>query len=244
MGISNMRRLLLGLLLLATPAWADQRVASYMVNFNASSATLTYCRATGRLGDPYGGPQPGNNPIKTSGSSTTVTTQVANGNPFLYMVVGDVIFVTRPTGVTDTRVVVTRTDANNITVDTAVDWSTQTNGFAFTWYHIACGTTANDGWIDVAGYPDKTIVFQYDQGDATTGVDVRFECRAASPQAAPVQVYPSTGFTNYPTPGIGARTALVIYEPWSACRVGFKIDTTLGVQTIQLNAMIMVNTYR
>lgn len=214
------------LALLPAAAGAQESVGNFMYKYDLDSTTLIFCKLAGLNGDPLRGLIPGPALVKTAGSSTSVTENTVGQNPFTNIAVGDMISVRRPTGV-DTRVVVTRTDAANITVDAAVDW---TGGFQFSYKTLQCGTTANDGWIDASASASAasnvTITYNIVQQNTTTGIDMRIECRSSVIGAQPVQVYPATGFTTDTAATIGFQHAITINGRWSACRVGVKITST------------------
>lgn len=203
----------------------EQRTANWMIKYDLDSTNLTYCVVTGTQNDPFGPPMQVDTRIKTTGSSATVDEAVASTGPFAALSAGDIIFVKNDDNTTTIRVITAKSSAAEVTVDAAVDWS---SGVAFSWKKTTCGTGATNGWINVAAYEDKTMILQYDQGDLSGGLDARWECRAAGINAQPVQVYPSSGLQNFPTAniGIGARTAVVDFSPWSDCRLGVAAHTS------------------
>lgn len=233
-----MKKFLLTLLLAAFPlvAFAEVRTASFTIDYNLDSTTLIYCKETGLNGDPFGGTIAGTAKIKSVGSSVNVAEDTVGTNPFALLSVKDVIFVTFPDGTTATRTIVTRTSAAAVVLDVAVDL---TGGFAFRWYKTVCGTTAADGWIDVSPYTDKTFIAQYEQGDLGGGLDVVWECKGGSPEAAPVGIYPGeadgcgggtlgSGVCNFATATVGTKTnrfGVENYGAWNACRIGIAAHT-------------------
>lgn len=216
--------------------WADtQRTANFMIRFDVDSVTETFCRVTGQNGDPYGGTIPATPQIKTTGSSTSVTENVSGTNPFADLAVGDLLLVTRATGTggTDLRVITVRTDAANVTVDVAVDWS---GGFTFRYLKTRCGTTDADGWVDASGAKWISMTVQYEQGDLDN-LSVRWYGRAAGIGSLPVEIHPGTAgscgsgtlaarFCDFATPGQASRTTYVTEAPWNVVRMGFKRKTT------------------
>lgn len=252
-----MKKLLLLLLFLPLFASAsEQRVGTYAYKYDLDSTSVIYCALWGQQGTAMsfgGGGIPGLVPILTSGSSTSVAAVTAGTNPFTNVGVGDVIIVRRETAV-DVVYVTARADADNITVDTAVNWQNSGAGRAFSWLDLRCGTAATDGWIDVAGAQDKKFTFEYNQGDST--VDVRLECQDESIAANPVVAYPgetdgcgaggtlASGYCQFASAGVGItnRLSIVSYEPWSRCRFGIKIngsDTSdAGANLEQISAYV------
>jgi len=214
---------------------AETKNASFAYNYDVDSASLTYVRMVGQNGDPFGGSMVGPGTIKTVGSTTTVTENVASSNPFRDVGVGDVIQVSTSTTTRFTRVVVAKASDASITVDTAVDL---TAGYSWRWWDTQVGTTINDGWIDVGQMSTVAMTVQYEQGDLD-GLRVRWECKTASLGANPVIVYPGEssdcgiGGTlvvdrcNFATAGVTARlTVAVTDNPFAACRVGLAFAAT------------------
>jgi hypothetical protein len=214
---------------------AEVKNGTFAYNYDVDSASLTYVRLVGQNGDPFGGSIAGPGTIKTVGSSTTVTENVASTNPFRDVGVGDVIQVSTSTNARFTRVVVAKASDASITVDSAVDLSA---GYAWRWWDSQIGTTINDGWIDVSSYSSAAMTVQYEQGDLDA-LTVRWECRTASLGAQPVIVYPGessdcgiggtlvTDRCSFATAGVTARLAVeVLDNPFAACRVGLAFAAT------------------
>lgn len=252
-----MKRILavLALVLSAGPALAQTAAPTAPANFSYrkdyDSTTLTFCKLVGQNSNPRGGTIAGTARIKTTGSSTSVTAVTAGQLPFAALAVDDVIVVTRPgSNAVDWRVIATKTDGDNITVDTAVNWDT-TTGFEFRWLDDQCGTTDNDGWIDVqaGGMAAKNVTFMLEQVSGVTGgIDWDIECRGSGIEAAagvggtptPVIVHPGAagscapgtsagGFCNFTTAGKVSGRLKVAIPPHVTCdavRVGVKINTS------------------
>lgn len=226
-----MKKLLLAALLcLPGLAWAGSvDSASFNIQYRLDATTATYCVVKGKAGDPFRGSIPGPSTITTSGSSTTTTEGVASAAPFTLLAVGDVISVSSPDGTTANRVITAKASGSSITVDTAWDLST---AVPFSWWDVTCGTTASDGWIDVAGADRVAITFEIDQLNVTGGIDMQIQCRASGISSSPVQVFPtcSSGscatVQNYTTAGIASSTTVVLEVPYSTCRVGIFIHTS------------------
>lgn len=226
LGDLDMKTLAASLLLAlfaSAPAFAQEQVAARMaIKYDLDSDSYTYCRLEGQ-GDRVDGPGlVGPAAILTSGSSTTVSEATASTNPFTNVAVGDVIIVDG-----NVVAVTARASAASITVDTAINL---TAGKTFQYFKHACGTAATDGWVTVGPTDSVILGFELNQEDTTSGVDVRWECKAAVPSAQPVQVYPdnSAGAATktYTAAGIDARTWVNIDVAVSACRIGFKVTST------------------
>jgi len=198
-----------------------QKVASFALIYDLDSVTTVYPRMLGQGGDPWGAPMPGSGRIKTVGSTTTVTEAVAGELPFTNLAVGDVLFV-RYEGINYLRAIAAKASGASITVDSAIDLS---NNATFSWMKLEVGAAATNGWIELTDLSDKTLSVQYNIGDLTGGLDVIWECRTAGPNSAPIQVYPPTGVMTLAAPGSAIGTGLVVYEQWSACRIGLKANT-------------------
>jgi len=237
-----MRKYLLALLaLLLIPLGgvqgAEQRTASFAILYDLDATAITYPIVTGVGGSPWGAPMVGPSRIQTTGTSASVTESVVGANPFTELSVGDLLMVNLQDGTTDLRVIITRTDAANIILNTTVTWS-QTGGVAWRWLKQTTGTAATNGWIDISGLDDVVMTVYMDQVNITGGLDMRWECRAAGPNSQAVIVYPGesdgcgaagtlgTNVCNLTgTAGITSGLALVVSEPWSACRLGMFIHT-------------------
>jgi hypothetical protein len=245
--VRHYHRLVVGLLsglALAIPLlFAEQQApASAMIRYDVDSTTLTYCRAEGTSASVIGSPIAGPARVKTTGSSTTVESNTALSSALAPVVARDILFVRPPSSFGDVfaagwaAVVTVKTDANTVTVDPAVGWNA-TGGYAYTYLKTVCGTTVNDGWVDVAGATKASITIQYDQGDLDA-LAWRFECKQNTPGSSPIVVYPSegddcgiagtlvSGFCEFATAGPTANLTWEEFGAWGSCRIGFKYKTT------------------
>lgn len=191
-------RSLLAVVLLAmiVPAAAQQQnisIGQLAYRYDLDSTTLTYCRLLGSQQDPYGSPMAGRNAVATSGTATTVT--AVTGTPFTKVGVGDVLISNQPEGVTETVIVTAATSSSEVEVDPAVDWENGGDGYPFSWYDLECGTGAEDGWVGAppGEHASVLLTVEYDAGDLTGGLDMKFEARGANLGSDPVQVYPGGG---------------------------------------------------
>ena len=165
------------------------QTAYFSIGYDVESTTLTYCAMLGSRGDPWGEPLKVSVPIDTVGSSTSVSAVTAATNPFANVAVGDALFVRLGAAggnVTDMVWVTVRTDADNITVSSAVDWSA---GFVFEYLDLTCGTSSTDGWINVTKFKTVQLTIQYEIGDLG-GLDVTWECKEGSLVSEAIQAYP------------------------------------------------------
>jgi hypothetical protein len=140
----------------------------------------------------------------------------------------------------DVRVVIVRTDADNVTLSAPVTWETDAQGNTgrtFSWYKTRCGTGATDGWIDVSAATVKVFRWQFEQGDID-GLEARLECRTANLDQQPTVVFPGvatadcgagtveSGYCRYATAGITGRYDIRDENPWASCRIGFKYQSS------------------
>jgi hypothetical protein len=225
------------LLLLAGPSWAQsggKGTADLVVGYDVASTTLTYAAHVGARGDPWADPFRVNIPIETSGASTSVTAVTATTLPFADLAVGDLLLVRRDNSVTDRVWITVKTDGDNVTVSSSVDWSA---GYTFEWMDLTTGTGATDGWISVSGYKSVQMTVQYEAGDLA-GLDVVWECKEASTFSGAVQVYPgpsddcgygtlNTNVCTYATLG-DRQTVEITHNVYSYCRVGLAYRTSDG----------------
>ena len=223
------------LALLALPAVAQaQRAGNFTYKYDVASSSATYCAVLGRNGSSWLDPIVSSVPIETSGSSTTVSAVTAGTNPFTNLVAGDVILVSRDNGARDVRVVTAKASADEVTVETAVDWSAE---FPFSWLNNSCGTGAEDGWISVDSFTTVQMTVQYDGGDLDT-LDVQWFCRESALGSNPVRVYPGTDsdcgdgtlsgvLCTYSSPG-AVTTVKINSNVFSECRIGLKYGSTDG----------------
>lgn len=237
-----MKRLVLGLMLMAAPSWAQAtKQAMFSKAYDLDSASYIFCNVTGQLGDPWGPPIPGLSPIATSGPSTTVVEVTASSLPFANLGVGDIIFTTDSTGAAAIRAITAKASGASITVDSAINLGTST---PFSWKKLTCGTTAESGWISVQGWLYKKVSVHLNQMDATS-IDIKWECRDRTIDTQPEYVYPgsstasgvcpggtsASGACNYTAASIATRTSVEVDVPYDQCRVGMKINTDDGLDT-------------
>lgn len=233
-----MKRFLVALMLLALPVAAQDtgqhKAANFTYGYDVASATPTYCALVGLNGDPFGAFISGPGTIETSGSSTTVTGVNAADDVFAGVGLGDVIQVRRPDGTVDIRVVVTNADDDTITVETAIDLSA---GFTWGYKTLRCGTTADDGWVNVSGYIIAQLSVQYTAGDLDT-LDVAMFCREGALGSSSVRVYPgpssdcgdgtlSGTVCTFATVGQGIAYKIP-HNLFTACRVSLAYGSTDG----------------
>lgn len=235
--------LALALPILPAPVEAgDYAAASAVIRYDVDSSTGTSCYMAGANGSPWSQQVNGAQRIKTSGSSTTVSSETASSGAFALAVARDVISIKNP-GVETSKagpfvggtgaVITVVTDANTVTVDPAVNWA----GFSYSWLRPVCGTTAADGWIAVAGADKLVMTVQYEQGDLDALL-WNFECMQDTPGSVPNIVYPnegdtcgsagtySSGFCSFATAGTTANLSVETLGSYGQCRFVFKYAST------------------
>jgi hypothetical protein len=196
-----------------------------------STVSYSYCWTS----DPI----QGTGRVKTTGSSTTVTT-VSSVSAFGGMTTGDEIFA--KVGQTLVRRTITPHSSTQITISSAADWSNGGIGYAFQWRHRVCGYSDADGWQPVDSV--EGVAVKIDLGDgsgtaltATGGLDVSVECRLAGDDgAAPAQVL-SLNMTSVLKPT--HSQVVPISETCSSLRVGFKWGTVDTAGTDSVSAYLI-----
>lgn len=221
-------------LALALPLLASAQIEerTWVREYDVDSATLTFC-SSGTL-------ITGTGQLKTSGSSTTVTSAVAGSASLSPIVVGDQLSVVSSTGAETFRTVTAKASNDSITVSSAVDWTTPVN---FRFRKVTCGTDDESGWLPVGDFSQSLSIVQYEAGDLTGGLSVQWQCRGAAPGSKPMKIHPPTGSTDptvcgggtlstdfcvFATATVGTitnRFGVANPWPWSQCRVGFKATT-------------------
>lgn len=179
-----------------------------------------------------------NKKIKTTGSQTTPVPTVALSVPFQGRAVNDLLLLQAPNpGTTDNslveyeRAITVFTDANTITVDTALDISA---GYTFRYKRFFTGTATTDAWFDISGYRDFSVQFDVDTINATS-LDSVIECRT-SKFARPFQIQTK----NYTAVGsdvatVGSEGAVAPNGArYEQCRVGWRVNTDTGVQSVSV----------
>jgi hypothetical protein len=231
-----MRRLAVILVsLLAVTALADipPEFRPIVAAYDLTSTSYTYPL--------LGNPLSGSANVKTSGSSTTVT--AASGTPFADVAVGAELTIQTDVTTRVVRAVTAKASDTSITVDTAANLSGNgSTGYPFSYRPLSDGTGLTQGWIKVSQYSEKNYVFEVNTINATN-ITVRVECKSSGDMASPIQIYPATGGTGQcgtgvvTTAGITGRCAVVSYEPWDQCRVGFILTGDTGAQSITAGFM-------
>jgi hypothetical protein len=232
----KMRRLstlALALALLVGTAWAQVPTPKQSQAFvtwadDLTATSYTYCAMTGQYGNPFGESRLGTAAIKTTGSSTSVTEVTAGTNPFTNLAVGDMLIVRRSAtsaSITDRVSIVTRTDAANVVVSSAVNWS----GQQFRWLKKSCGTAVTDGWFGVGVF--NTVESQLEWvTKAATSLEMQTECAIGAGLPVPVWTTSATA--------AGQWSHVITAGVYDRCRVGLKLTTDTGVQVV--NAHISV----
>ena len=196
-----------------------QKTAPLVYAKDITDTSYSYCKFAGMNGDPFQ-PMLGTGRIETSGSSTTVTAETAGDAPFTSVSAGDFLLITYG-GVTYQRLVTARASATEITVNAAIN----TTGATWAWQKAACGATAADGWIGATGAWAMTFQVAVTTINATT-IGYSVECRVGALAAVAVSASTiATATTAAYT--IGAGTGA-----WDECRLGLKVNTDTGVQSV------------
>jgi len=234
-----MKRLLLFLaLLLPLPVLGQEiRSAPLLNGYDVTSTSYIYTAYLGQNNSPFGAPNTGRGRIKTAGSSTTVTENVAGELPFTSIAIGDLLIFVLPADVasgTKTYVSVTaKASGASITVSTAVDL---TGGVSFSYYKAQRGTAATDGWIGVGQDPKKSWSWEI-VSIAAASIEVIIQCKDDYLGAPLVPVYPPVSsetdecYTGSFSAAKVCKFSTVL--PYGACRFGLKVTTDGGVQNVK-----------
>lgn len=219
---------LLGLLVVAAPAAAQQSMAWSLYAYDVSAASYTYCVLAGQNGDPFGEPLLGPSRIKTDGSNTTVTEVVTDSLPFAALAVGDVIQVRRG-GVTDRVSITAKASGASITVSSAVNWAgggVEAGGSAgvdFRWLDLSCGTADTNGWIGVGTFQTVQTELDWVTKNAAS-LDMQTEC-AFGPGLA--NILETRNLT-----AAGTYSLIVTAGVYDRCRIGLKLNADGGAQVV------------
>jgi hypothetical protein len=224
-----MKRLAVAILLIAAPAIAQQNPQGYfMTRYDLDATAITYCRSNGKGGSPYGAPLSGPGQVTNAASSTTITGADLTADVFTAIAAGDTIYIhDGATGTTYARGVVTRTDADNVVVDEAVDLGG--SNFGWTWRDQTCGTAVTDGWVSAAGLENLSVGLFFKQiSDDGSGIDVRLEGTIHTPDGTTniMQIWPSKDpaaantVQNFTTAGLVSNMIVNVTAPIDSLRVG------------------------
>lgn len=224
-----MRKTILALALLAalllpmgSSAQAPTQAQGFVMwAWDLTDTSYTYCALAGYQGNPFGPPLAGSAAIKTTGSSTNITEVTAGTNPFTYLAVGDMLLVRKvPQTEFDRVVIVTRTDAANVVVNTAVDWSA---GYQFYWLDRTCGTAVTNGWFSVGTFTTIEAQTEWSTKNATS-LEMQTEC--AMGVGGPVIA------ETYSFSAVGNHAHVITAGVYDRCRVGLKLTGDTGVQVV------------
>ncbi len=169
----------------------------------------------------YGEVQTGQNYIKTSGSSTTVTEANSGDGTFQAFAAGDLISVKAGAdGAWSTRILTAVASAASVTVNSAITLAG--NAWSYRkWYN---GTASTDGWFSVRDYSTKSVQWQWVTDNATSAT-FTLEGR----------IHGGTGSELYTQTFTAVGSALIAVPEWcDEIRVGAKIDTDGGVNAVKV----------
>lgn len=225
----KLRALLALALLLSAPAYAQIPGSSRRTQFaNYDVATV----APGIYGI-YGLPVQSPKPLKTTGSSTTVSEVAAADDPFAGFVIGDLITVVRPNGLVEQRrVTAIGAIPDSVTVDTAVNWDLA-SGFQFSYQRFTVGTGANTGWWTVGSCDEKDLILSVTTINATS---ITFTV-----QGRQLGAYGVVTTTIYTRTFVAAGNEPVpVVEHMDDLRVGVEIAGDVGVQAVSATFLCRV----
>jgi hypothetical protein len=219
------------LVLLATPAWSQQRHQATMISgYNVASASYiygAYADSNASILDVtsvFGPGSPKNLKVQNVAagvSSANVVASVANSAPFVGIVAGDLLLF-NINGVEYERTVTTWTNANTIVVDSAIQLGA-TGGVTFRYKKLYMGVETTDGWFNTGSFNDFDI-----QADVNTlaaaSIDFVLECRD-SKLAKANQIFTK----NFSAVG---STAVAVSVRKELCRIGWKVNGDAGDQSV------------
>jgi hypothetical protein len=229
----------LALALAASLAWAQpvgpQLSVPMTSGYNLASTSYIYCSTGDTAGNVWSQGIEVAIPVTTSGASSTVAAVTASSAPFTNVAVGDELLFNLD-GITYRRYVTARASADSITISGAPtatinlgDGRRGTAGYGFYFRRRTCDTTATTGWFPVRGRQQVSIAITVETINATS-IDVTTYCRSGGSLQTPVEV----DTKNY-TAADGDIITLAGGTgglKWEACRVGMKVNTDTGDQSV------------
>lgn len=165
--------------------------------------------------------------VKNGAATTDITTVTASAGPFTNVRAGDLIAF-NVSGEILWRRVTTRTDANNIIVNTGV--TLPTTGVTFAYKHFLFTTDPQDGWIPVTGFDTFTVAVQVDANASTGGVISSIQCGSRTVDSAAITpdfvvevdtATVATGATGTDTTTVDLRNT----PHYTHCRAGIRFGT-------------------
>ena len=212
-------------LAMAQPAGAPL-TSDILFHYDIDSATETFCA----LGPIVSG---------TVAVSASASTNLTGTAAFTNVLVGAMLHIVTPTATYD-RGIAVRTSANAVVISGAAITVTDA---VWSYRNPVCSTTlaSMDGSFNVSRYNSALVTFNVAQQVATGGIDVRLVC-IANALSTWVQVWPAqtdttaaAAYINYTT-GTVAQKAIPLSDPYTRCKVGFKIGSADDGDDLTTNA--------
>lgn len=118
----------------------------------------------------------GDKPIKTTGSSATVTAVTGGDAPFKYLAVNDVITVQVDATFT-TRTIIAKASDDSVTVDAAVDWDNGGAGRHFRWRDVTAvaAPSTTGGLVNISGWQDVMVYVTVETYNFATNIVANIE---------------------------------------------------------------------
>lgn len=191
-------------------------------NYNLASTSYIYAK--------YGPYQPARKFITTNGSSTTVTGLAAADDALDEVDVGDIISVKNTSDAYVERVLTAKASADSCTVDSAVTISSDgTTGKPYQFRKWFSGTTTSDGWLAIDHLESPTVSFWITTLNATSiTVTIEGRMRGGTPMTILEEAFTAATVSG----GVSAQEPYVIRERVEEIRVGVKINTDSGNQSL------------
>ena len=226
-----MKRFLILCGLLLAPLAAEAQIigrtaATLAVDYDLASGVLIYPVYLGPKSEPLSDGFVSECRVKTTGSNTAITVVTAASGCFTNVAQFDLLVFQLRSGLRAERLVSVRTDANNVTADSAINLDvTGPTGYSFRYKTFTAATGAAAGWIPVHGF-DAGVQFNVQvKVFAATSITAQVECRQEGDGSGPT-VVASKVFTATGT--LDAFVELPFFE----CRLGLSISGDAGTNGV------------
>lgn len=164
---------------------------------------------------------------KTTGSSASLTSFVASSGAFTFVSPGDLLLFDVG-GTPVERTVLTKADANNVTVETPVDL---TAGYAYGYRNLRQLTSAEEGWVSVRNAQSVTFIIEIAQMVGTGGIDDYVQCRVPGSSAPVVNVFQD----NLTAAGRTVYSIDLRVRGYDQCRFGLRWATNDDTDDLTTN---------
>jgi hypothetical protein len=160
--------------------------------------------------------------VTTSGVASTTLTGVATNNPFTNISVGDLLFL-KMEGEVMPRKITARASANSVTLDAAVNISS--DGATFRWKKFYVFTDPFDGWFSVQGWDAIFGLWDVVSNTDTGGVISDFRCAVRGTSYNPAQQIDTATVASTATGSDATAIDLRLAPVYTHCRYGVRFGT-------------------